>query len=180
MELHKKAVRTVTDMETRTRRQKVFAYFKDKREWAKLNGAYIVGATTGAGCAYASSYIAEAAGLDKASATTWVAGISAYISGITGICIAWWLMHKKQYADRPEKILRDAAKLVGTSFVAQACTWAVSWTGTALAVHLGASTAVAVTIQQIIDRAVFIPLFNLFNRKRVHEMETKNKSEAVA
>ena len=49
--------------------------------------------------------------------------------------------------------------------------WAGSWGATAFAVWLGASNFLAVTVQQVADRLIFIPTFNFLNRKRVRQME---------
>ncbi len=149
--------------------------YENKKEWVKLNGSYIVGTVTATTAAYVSSHIAEKSGMDRSSAATWVAGISAYFGGLTSICACWWLFHRDVYKKNPGKLFNDMLKMAGSTFIAQAITWVVSWSGTAAAVAFGASNFAAVTIQQVLDRLVFIPIFNYMSRKRVSEMETLDK-----
>jgi hypothetical protein len=149
--------------------------YENKKEWVKLNSSYIVGTVSATTAAYVSSHIAEKSGMDRSSATTWVAGISAYFGGMTSICACWWLFHRDVYKKNPGKLLNDMLKMAGSTFAAQAITWIVSWSGTAAAVAFGASNFVAVTIQQVLDRLIFIPIFNYMSRKRVKEMENLDR-----
>jgi hypothetical protein len=163
--------------ETSTRRRKAFAFFKEKKEWVKLNASYVTGTVMATGCAYASSYTAEKCGVDRMHATTWISGLSAYLGGVTAICASWWLLHKDRYVDNAGKLARDCARLVTSTSIAQGMTWVVSLSGAALAVAAGASNAMSVTVQQVLDRLVFIPAFNMLNRKQVKGMEGERKGQ---
>ena len=154
-----------------TRRQKTAAWFRQKKEWVKLNESYLIGTVAASTCAYASAYIAEKAGVDRAHATTWIAGLSAYISGTATIVVCWAVLHKEKYAADKSLLKRDVLKMIGSTILAQAITWMGSWSSTYLAVSLGAANWLAVTVQQAADRIIFIPLFNFLNRNRVKEME---------
>ena len=152
-----------------------FRAFKDliekKKEWVKLNGSYVAGTVASTSAAFVAAQIAEKMGVERSHAVTWIAGFSAFVAGTAAICISWKFSHKQIYENHPERFRKDGLHFIGLTFVAQAITWAFSWSATAFAVAVGASNAVAVTIQQIVDRLVFIPLFNFLNRNKVREME---------
>ena len=153
------------------RQNKVSAFFRQKKDWVKLNASYLVGTVTATTCAYGAAYVAEKAGMDRMQATTWVAGLAAYVTGTAAICLGWLVFQKDKYRAHPELIVKDMLKMAGNTLFAQAITWAGSWGATAFAVWLGASNFLAVTVQQVADRLIFIPTFNFLNRKRVRQME---------
>gem|GEM_PF-2326277 len=73
------------------RQNKVSAFFRQKKDWVKLNASYLVGTVTATTCAYGAAYVAEKAGMDRMQATTWVAGLAAYVTGTAAICLGWQL-----------------------------------------------------------------------------------------
>jgi len=154
------------------------AFVKKQKDWIKLNLSYLVGTAVGTVAAYTNSYLARKSGVDQTTAATLVASGSQYAIGISAVCVSWFFLQKDKYANMPGKWLRDSAKIVGSTIVAQALTWAISWPMTVASIWLGASDVFAVTLQtQVFDRLIYIPLFNRFNRKRVKEMQELSQAE---
>ncbi len=166
--------KSVSPLLETTRRQRLFSFFKHKKEWVKLNAAYVAGTTASTTTAFAVSYIAEKNGIERSHATTWISGISSFVAGTTAICATWLFTHWSTYSKEPKRFAKDFGKLFRDTFLAQSITWGASWGVTLVSVFFGAPNPVAITIQQVVDRLVFIPLYNYFNRNRVKEMEGKN------
>ena len=80
-----------------TRRQKVFAFFKDKKEWVKLNASYVVATGTNFGVAMASAHLAQKAGVSKESATSWIAFVSGFTAGFAALIGTWYFLHVDKY-----------------------------------------------------------------------------------
>lgn len=157
-----------------TRKQRLFSFMKHKKEWVKLNAAYVAATTTATTTAFVVSYIAEKNGIDRSHATTWISGISAFITGTSATCVTWLFTHWDVYSKETKRLAKDVGKLFGANLAAQSVTWGASWGVTLVSVFFGAPNPVAITIQQVVDRLVFIPLYNYFNRNRVKEMEHNN------
>lgn len=150
---------------------RISAFFRRKKEWVKLNAAYLPAIATGTAASFGASYLAEKAGVDRAHAASWIASVSAYITGVITICTAWYLMHRKEYEDNFKKFMSDALKMAGGISLAQEISWITCWGAAVLAVYMGASNELAVIVNKITDWSVFIPLYNYFNKGRVKEME---------
>jgi hypothetical protein len=168
------ALAQINDKATSTRSQRLLSFLKHKKEWVKLNAAYVAATTTATTTSFAVSYVAERNGIERAHATTWISGISAFITGTSATCATWLFTHWDVYSKDPKLLLNDVKKLFGANLAAQSITWGASWCATLISVFLGAPNPVAITIQQVVDRLVFIPLYNYFNRNRVKEMEQSN------
>lgn len=165
-----------TSEASQTRRQKAFSWFKDRKEWVKLNTAFVAGASVGMATAYASAQLAEKAGVDRVHATTWVSSLFAYALGTATVCLSWLRLHKKDYEDGARNFRDDLKQLFKNTTMTQLATWAISWAGTAAAVVLlDVSNVVAVTVQQVLGW-VYVPLFQLFNRRLVAGKNTEDET----
>ena len=152
-----------------TLKERIQHCFEQKKGWIKLNAAYLVCTTFATAAAYTSSYLAEKMGISRESATTWISGVSAFVVGITANCTAWYFLNKEKYKDNGRKLTQDTLAFIKNISKAQLITWVGTWTVTYLLVTLGAGNALAVTLQQVIDRMIYLPLYNYFNRKLANE-----------
>jgi len=160
---------------------KIRAFVNRQKNWIKLNISYLAGTLVGSVMAFGSAYAARRFGIDKTAAATVVASTFQYMFAMTAVCISWLFLQKDHYAHQSGKWALDSVKMFGNTALAQGITWAITWPMTALFISLGASGALAVTLQtQVLDRLIFIPLFNFFNRRRVKEMETYERMENSA
>ncbi len=157
--------------ETRTHRQKVFKFFHEKREWVKLNASYVVATSTNFGVAMASAHLAQKAGVSKESATSWVAFTSGFTAGFIALVATWYFLHVDKYQKDIGKIAKDAWTMFKNIWKAQFVSLAVIMPGSWIAASFGIATTLIVSVQQIIDRIIFIPAFNFFSRHQIKEMK---------
>lgn len=158
-------------LETRTRRQKIFSLFKDRKEWVKLNASYLVATSANFGTALATAHIAQRAGISKESATTWLSFISGFTVGFGAMVVTWYFLHVDKYQKDLPRIATDAWTMFKNIWKAQAVSIAVTIPVSWFLTNNGISTTLVVTLQQIADRLLFIPAFNFFSHSQVKEME---------
>ena len=166
--LHNPLVQT---QETPTHRQKVFAFFKDKKEWIKLNASYVVATGTNFGVAMASAHLAQKAGVSKESATSWIAFVSGFTAGFAALVGTWYFLHVDKYQKDIGKIAKDAWTMFKNIWKAQIVSLAIIMPGSWIAASIGIATTLIVAAQQTVDRIIFIPAFNFFSRHQIKEME---------
>ncbi len=157
--------------ETKTRRQKVFSFFKDKKEWTKLNGSYLVGSAVNFGTALASAHIAQKAGISKESASSWISFISGFTVGFSALVGSWYFLHVDRYQKDIGKITNDAWEMFKNIWKAQIISFGIIIPSSWLLAKEGLPTTVIVTAQQILDKVIFIPAFNFFSRAQIRKME---------
>lgn len=152
-----------------TRRQRVFAFFKQKKEWVKLNTSFLAGATTSVVTMHVASQIAEKQGISRGIAATVVAGLAGYITGTLVTCASWLSLNTKQYEGQPVRVFSDMIEMVKNSFISQTITWGFAWFAAGVAVYNDASNFLATLVQQLAG-VVYIPIFNYLNRNIVNTM----------
>ncbi len=147
-----------------------------RSEWTNLNLAWMPAMVTGTIATFASSHLAEQLGVSRSHATTWISSLAAFVTTNLTICTMWYLLHREKYRNDFRKLMSDSLKMMSGTIIAQAISWSVSWTAAALAVSLyGASNTLGAAVNKVVDWALFIPLFNFFNRKRVREIEREHQ-----
>ena len=144
------------------------AWFRRKKEWAKLNACALIGIGAGVASAYAVPWLAQKAGMDQAQAATWVASTSQYVIGTGAMFTASWAMTRKEFEDDARAHLVHNLKLVGKSTLAGIM---AMWASSAAALLCGLAESLAITISLATNYATYLALFNLLNRRRLREEE---------
>src|SRR3989344_7364466 len=119
--------------EAATRRKRVFAFFKEKKEWVKLNASYVVATTTNFGVAMASAHLAQKAGVSKESATSWIAFVSGFTAGFAALVGTWYFLHVDKYQKDIGKIAKDAWTMFKNIWKAQIVSLAIIMPGSWIA-----------------------------------------------
>jgi len=141
----------------------------------KLNASYLIGTVLGAFSALGGAYVAQELGLSETQASTWVAGVCHFSGAMVGVCTSWVIFQKDKYLKHPKQIFVDAVKIIANSLKAQSVSWIFTWAATYGMLAIKIPWELAVILQtQVLDRIVYIPLFNYFNRKRVEETSDTN------
>ncbi|MFH1785844.1 MAG: hypothetical protein ABH842_05430 [Candidatus Micrarchaeota archaeon] len=158
--------------ETISRKRAAFNYFKDKREWVKLNSSFLIGAGVSSGMMHAASQIAENHGVSRAVATTFVAGVTGYVFGTIATCLSWLALNKVEYSGKLTKVVEDTINLLKSTVIAQTLTWSVSWLATGFVLYNDATNFWATLTQQFFG-IVYLPIFNYLNKDMVNGMQNE-------
>lgn len=148
-----------------TLRERITYFIQEKKGWIKLNAAYLPVTLITPLAAVSGAQLAERAGLAREHATTWVAALSALVVGLVVNCAAWVVQNRQKYEGNTNRLKADLTALIKNILKAQSITWAVTISATYALVAYGISNALAVLVQQVLDKAIFIPLYNYFNQK---------------
>ena len=166
-----KQVEKTDKLNSPTRRQKVFAFFKDRKEWVKLNASYVIASTANFSTAIATAHIAQKAGVSKENAGSWISFTLGFTAGFITLISSWYFMHTDKYQKDIKKIAKDAWTLFKNIWKAQAISFGIVIPTAWLLSKEGLATSAIVVAQQILDRIIYIPAFNFFSRHQIKEME---------
>ncbi len=146
------------------------------REWVKLNASYVAATAVNFSVAIGTAKLAEKSGVSKENAATWLSFASGFTAGFATLVGSWYLMHRERYSGHLETLGTDAWIMFKNIWKAQSVSIAIvlpiCWIAASLL-----STEVVVLLQQVLDRAFFVPAFNLFSRHQVRELSHNKTTE---